>query len=29
MVWNDTIANGALVAGEKVRLVLTVEAVRS
>jgi polyisoprenoid-binding protein YceI len=26
--WNDTIANGALVVGEKVRLVLTVEAVR-
>ena len=27
--WNDTLANGALVVGEKVRLVLTVEAVRS
>jgi polyisoprenoid-binding protein YceI len=27
--WNDTIANGALVVGEMVRLVLTVEAVRS
>jgi polyisoprenoid-binding protein YceI len=28
ITWNNTIANGALVVGEKVRLVLTVEAVK-
>jgi polyisoprenoid-binding protein YceI len=28
IAWNQTIANGALVVGEKVRLVLTVEAVK-